>query len=60
MAQFEVYKENDRLFHWRLRSSDNKIIAESANGFYNRSDCENAVMLVRTEAPKAGLILNNT
>ena len=60
MAQFEVYKDNDRLFHWRLRSSNNKIIAESSGGFFNRSDCENAVILVRTEAPKAGLVLNNT
>jgi uncharacterized protein YegP (UPF0339 family) len=60
MAQFEVYKDNARLFRWRLRSADNRVIAEGCEGYYNRSDCENAVNLVRNEADKAGLILNNT
>ncbi len=60
MAQFEVYKDNVRLFHWRLRTNDDVVIAESCEGFHNRSACENAVILVRTEASNAGLILNNT
>jgi uncharacterized protein YegP (UPF0339 family) len=60
MAQFEVYKGNDRLFRWRLRTSDNRIIAESCEGYFNRSDCENDVSVVRNEAFKAKLILNNT
>ncbi len=60
MAQFEVYKDNARLFRWRLRASNNAVIAESCEGYYNRSDCENAVNVVRNEAPKAGLMLNNT
>jgi uncharacterized protein YegP (UPF0339 family) len=60
MAQFEVYKDNARLFRWRLRASNNIVIAESGDGYQNRSDCENAVILVRNEAPKAGIILNNT
>jgi len=60
MAQFEVYKDNDKLFRWRLRGSDNAVIAESCEGYCNRSECENAVNLVRNEAPRAGLILNNT
>jgi uncharacterized protein YegP (UPF0339 family) len=60
MAQFEVYKDNARLFRWRLRASNNAVIAESCEGFHNRSDCENAVMLVRNEAPTAGLVLDNT
>jgi hypothetical protein len=60
MAQFEVYKDNARLFRWRLRVNDNRIIAESSEGYFNRSDCENAVILVRNEASKAKLILNNT
>jgi hypothetical protein len=60
MAQFEVYKDNARLFRWRLRANDNRIIAESSEGYFNRSDCENAVILVRNEASKAKLILNNT
>ena len=60
MAQFEVYKDNARLYRWRLRSSNNDVIAESCEGYFNRSECENAVSLVRNEAPNAGLIINNT
>jgi len=60
MAQFEVYKDNARLFRWRLRANNNTVIAESSEGYHNRSDCENAVNLVRNEVPSAHLILNNT
>jgi uncharacterized protein YegP (UPF0339 family) len=60
MAQFEVYKDNAREFRWRLRASNNAVIAESCEGYQNRSDCENAVNLVRSEAPRANIILNNT
>ena len=60
MSQFEVYKDEMRLFRWRLRAKDNRIIAESSEGYCNRSDCENAVNLVRNEAPRANIILNNT
>ena len=60
LTQFEVYKDNARLFRWRMRADNNNIIAESCEGFYNRSDCENAVNLVKNEASRAGLILNNT
>jgi len=60
MAQFEVYKDNARLFRWRLRASNSVIIAESSEGYHNRSDCENAVNLVRNEAPSASLFLDNT
>ena len=55
-----MYKDNPRLFRWRLRASNNSVIAESCEGYQNRSDCENVVTLVRNEAPKAGIILNNT
>jgi len=60
MAQFEVYKDNARLFRWRLRANNNTVIAESCEGYQNRSDCENDVNLVRSEAPRANIILNNT
>ena len=59
MAQFEVYKDNARLFRWRLRVENNQVIAESCEGYHNRSDCENAVILVKNEASKANILLNN-
>lgn len=60
MAQFEVYKDNVHLFRWRLRDDRNRIVAEGTEGFHNRSDCENMVMLLRNLAGNAALILNNS
>ena len=60
MAQFEVYRDNALLFRWQLRDDTNRILAESSEGYHNRSDCENAVNLVRSIVPKAKIILNNT
>ncbi len=60
MAQFEVYKDNARLFRWQLRDDSNRVIAESSEGYHNRSDCENMVALVRNIVPNAVLVLANT
>ena len=59
MAQFEVYRDNEKLFRWRLRGNNKQLIAESCEGYWNRSDCENAVNQVRTTASTADIILNN-
>ena len=60
MARFEVYRDNDKLFRWRLRGGDDQLLAESCQGYFNRSDCENAVSLVRSVVPRADIILDNT
>ena len=58
-AQFEVYKDDARLFRWWLRAADSSLIAESCQGYFNRGGCENAVALVRNEAARASIILND-
>ena len=60
LAQFEVYRDNALLFRWQLRDDANRILAESSEGYHNRSDCENAVSLVRSIVPNAKIVLNNT
>lgn len=37
-------------WRWRLRASNNRIIAESGEGYFNRSDCEAAIELVKGAA----------
>lgn len=44
---FSVY--TDRVFQWRwtLYAANNRKIADSAEGYHNKSDCLHAIQLVR-------------
>ena len=50
-AEFELYKDNAGEFRWRLQAENNEIIADSAEGYVNKSDCEHGIDLVRSLAP---------
>lgn len=34
-------------WRWRLRAANNRIIAESGEGYHNRQDCLDAIALVK-------------
>ena len=53
MATFTIYKDKAGEYRWRLKAANNKIIADSAEGYKNRSDCREAVDRVKREAPLA-------
>ena len=54
VAQFEIYKDHAGKYRWRLRSSENyKVLAEGAEGYDVKADCENGVNLVKKEVPTA-------
>ncbi len=54
MAHFEVYKDNAGEWRWRLRASGNhEIIADSAEGYKDKSDCKHGIVLVKEQAPGA-------
>jgi uncharacterized protein YegP (UPF0339 family) len=38
----------DLQWRWRLRASNNKIIAESGEGYHNKADCIAAIRLVQS------------
>jgi uncharacterized protein YegP (UPF0339 family) len=38
MAEFEIYKDASLEFRWRFKANNEKILAESAEG-YNRAVC---------------------
>ncbi|HEY0149933.1 MAG TPA: DUF1508 domain-containing protein [Allosphingosinicella sp.] len=45
---FEVYKDRDNDWRWRLKhDSNDKIIADSGEGYENRSDCLHGISLVQ-------------
>jgi uncharacterized protein YegP (UPF0339 family) len=42
-----VYKDSANQWRWRLRASNNRIIAVSGEAYHNRSDCLAAIELVK-------------
>jgi uncharacterized protein YegP (UPF0339 family) len=47
MARFEIYQDAGEGFRWRLRAGNHRIIADSAEGYRDRGDCEHGIGLVR-------------
>ena len=45
---FEIYKDAEGDWRWRLvHNSNGNIIADSGEGYENRSDCEHGITLVK-------------
>ena len=53
MATFKLYKDAKAEWRWRFQANNNKIVADSAEGYKNKSDCEAAISLLKREAPTA-------
>lgn len=45
--QFEIYKDNRDEYRWRFRAPNNKIVADSGEGYWNKTDCEAGIQLVK-------------
>jgi len=52
MAYF-IYKDASNQWRWRLRAANQKIIADSGESYFNKSDCIHAINLVKgsSQAP---------
>lgn len=52
MLRFEIYRTGTLIggaWRWRLRETQsNNIIADSAEGYVSRRDCEHGIQLVRS------------
>lgn len=53
MATFNLYKDAKAEWRWRFRANNNKIVADSGEGYKNKSDCESAIDILKREAPTA-------
>ena len=48
--RFELYKDHAAEWRWRLRSPNGNVIADSAESYRHREDCENGIRLVKETA----------
>jgi len=46
--KYQMYKDVQSYWRWRLLAANNKIIANSGEGYYNESDCLHAISLVKS------------
>lgn len=56
MTHFEVYKDVLGQYRWRLRSSNNRIIAVSGEGFVSVTTAYNSIQLIKQLALGARII----
>jgi uncharacterized protein len=53
MLTFSIYQDALRQYRWRLKASNGRIIADSGEGYINRSDCQHAINLIKQYAAYA-------
>jgi uncharacterized protein YegP (UPF0339 family) len=53
VAEFEIYKDERLEFRWRSKANNEKILAESAEGYNNPANCEHAIILVKQRVANA-------
>ncbi len=56
MAKFQLFKDKKGEYRWRLRADNNEIIADSAEGYVNKSDCKHGIDLVKRLSPGAEVV----
>lgn len=42
-----MYRDNAGQWRWRLYATNNRIIADSAESYHNKQDCQNGINLVK-------------
>ena len=52
MARFEIYQDESGEYRWRFRADNNEVVA-SGEGYRSREACEQAVQLIKDQAPQA-------
>nr|WP_281720817.1 DUF1508 domain-containing protein [Nitrosomonas nitrosa] len=45
---FWIYKDLSNQWRWRLRAANNRIVADSAESYWNKTDCLSAIDLVKS------------
>ena len=53
MLTFSTYQDTLRQYRWRLKASNGRIIADSAEGYHNLADCQNMIALIKKDASSA-------
>ena len=45
--RFELYRDAGGHWRWRLRTANGEVVADSAEGYARREDCEHGIALVK-------------
>jgi uncharacterized protein YegP (UPF0339 family) len=53
--RFELYRDSRRLFRWRLKAANGRILGTSSEGYTAKSDCRTAIDRIREGASTAAL-----
>jgi uncharacterized protein YegP (UPF0339 family) len=48
--RFELHKDGAGEWRWRLRTTNGNVVADSAEGYRRREDCERGIDIVRSAA----------
>jgi uncharacterized protein len=48
--RYQMYVDSNRQWRWRLVAANNRIIANSGEGYFNEADCLYAINLVKGSA----------
>jgi len=51
--KFQVYKDKIGQYRWRLIATNGRVIADSGEGYVNKSDCLAGIQLVKQFASTA-------
>ena len=46
--KFEIFKDASGEFRWRLKAANGQIVADSGEGYINKSDCVHGINLVKS------------
>jgi uncharacterized protein YegP (UPF0339 family) len=57
---FFVYRDAKREYRWRYYAPNNRIIAESGEGYVNLGDCLAAISLVKVHSPTASVVYHDS
>ena len=56
MGKVEFFKDKAGEYRWRLKATNGRIIADSAEGYKNQADCEAGFELVKSLSSKADVV----
>lgn len=48
--RFELYRDHAGEWRWRLRVGNGNVVADSAEGYVRREDCEHGIAVVKGSA----------
>jgi uncharacterized protein YegP (UPF0339 family) len=54
-GRFQIYKDQKGEYRWRLRTDDDRIIADCSEGYVGKESCKYAIKLVKQLTGDAGI-----